>query len=1368
MKKNLLLLFIASLFLSIEAYSITYFSRLNGNWTTTNTWSTVACGGTIAGSLPTASDDVVICAGHAITMSGNPGNCKSLTVNGTINWTTAVTTNVGGGGVTINSGGNIIGTVAGTLVANGDLTVNGTMTSTTVVISIQATNNIFGNGSVGKLSVTTATATNNGTLDVRVNLSGTGSLVQAAGATLNLGGTVSITTLDAAAPGNTVNYNATGPQTIFCASYNNLSVSNSGSKTLSCGTTILGNVNIGTGAALAGSNFSHTVKGDWINNGSFTSGTSTITLDGTITQAIKGISSTSFNNLILSNTSFATICSTNVAVNSALTISAGAILDPDPFAVISGTGTLTGSGKVNITRTIATPDFNSQYTMTSKNLSALTVDYNGAGNQGVNSLSYYHLVLSNSGTKTASGNITVNGNLINNSGVSFDAGIYSHILTGNWENHGTFVSGTSTITFNGTTSINGSSENTFNHISINSAKSLTAPAFANFNVNGNFTNNGGTFNHNSGSVTFAGASGQTLSGSTTFYDLILSKTGSSTVTFSGNTTIQNNFNLTSGNAVVAGIDFSVNDTTTVSSVLDFNNGIGIKTFNTITINPGGAWGNSGNEDITITGNLNSNGTFTSGNGTYTFNGTSPQSVGGNSSIVFNSLTINNSSLSGVAFNTPVDVNGILTLTNGILKTSPGNILTMNNGSSSTSGSVNSFVNGPMRKTGTTAFVFPIGDNNNTKRWRRLGIGASATVTTFRAAYGEQVPSNRSTLDGTLKTVSSIEVWRLDRVSGTGDVPITLYWEQADESGIDDCTNLRIANWDGTKWKNTFEGNSTVSGLCTGSNSGSIATTINATSFGSFTFGSVSNSLNSFNYKYYWVAGAGNWSDFGNHWSKTPNGALDRPFKPRGYDDVYFDTSSFTGPGQLLTVDVNCCMKSINFLSPPNLPVMIGTGSVQVGSNNTPGTAGAITGTSNVCEGQTGVVYSVTTVTNATGYTWKYSGTGLTIASGNNTNSITADFSASATPGELTVLPTNTCGEGGTSPVFSVTVSKILTGVTAFANPNPICEGSLLTLTGGGTGATTWSWTGPNAFSSALQSPTITGISTAGAGVYTLTASNACGSAAPVSTASVTVNTVPTTASAGPNQNPCNVTTTALAGNTPSVGTGVWSVVSGAATITTPSSPTSGVSGLTIGSSATLRWTISNSPCTPSMDDVIINVSALPTTANAGPDQNVCVSSTTLAGNTPAVGTGVWSLISGTGTITDPAFANSGVTGLGAGVNTFRWTISNSPCAASTDDVIITLNSLPPATTANAATGITTNSFTANWNSEPSATEYFLDIATDAGFISFVPGYNNLNVGNMVAYIVTGLTSSTTYYYRVRASNGCGSSFSSNTISATTQ
>jgi len=85
----------------------------------------------------------------------------------------------------------------------------------------------------------------------------------------------------------------------------------------------------------------------------------------------------------------------------------------------------------------------------------------------------------------------------------------------------------------------------------------------------------------------------------------------------------------------------------------------------------------------------------------------------------------------------------------------------------------------------------------------------------------------------------------------------------------------------------------------------------------------------------------------------------------------------------------------------------------------PAAAGAITGSATVCSGAQAVAYSVGTIAIATGYTWTLPA-GATIAGGANTNAITVNFGTAS--GNVSVVGTNACGSGYTSPAYAVNVS----------------------------------------------------------------------------------------------------------------------------------------------------------------------------------------------------------------------------------------------------------------------------------------------------------------------------------------------------------
>jgi PKD repeat protein len=190
-------------------------------------------------------------------------------------------------------------------------------------------------------------------------------------------------------------------------------------------------------------------------------------------------------------------------------------------------------------------------------------------------------------------------------------------------------------------------------------------------------------------------------------------------------------------------------------------------------------------------------------------------------------------------------------------------------------------------------------------------------------------------------------------------------------------------------------------------------------------------------------------------------------------------------------------------------------------------------------------------------------------------------------------------------------------------------------------------------------------------ILTSTGNGTCG--AEKDTMLVTISHTSTKANAGPDKTICGITSTTISGNTPAVGSGKWTVVSGAATITDPNAATTTVTGLTNpGASYTFRWTITNAACIPSSDDVVITIDLLPTPSNAGTDKTICnTSSSTLAGNTPVVGTGLWTVVSGTASVTTPSSPTSGVTGLIPGDTVvFKWTITKGLCSNSSTVKII--------------------------------------------------------------------------------------------------
>ena len=174
-----------------------------------------------------------------------------------------------------------------------------------------------------------------------------------------------------------------------------------------------------------------------------------------------------------------------------------------------------------------------------------------------------------------------------------------------------------------------------------------------------------------------------------------------------------------------------------------------------------------------------------------------------------------------------------------------------------------------------------------------------------------------------------------------------------------------------------------------------------------------------------------------------------------------------------------------------------------------------------------------------------------------------------------------------------------------------------------------------------------------------------------------------TANAGLDQLNLTTLTTTLQGNTPDVGTGHWSILSGTGgAVADTLNPVSAFTGVE-GKSYLLEWAV-YSQCPTVRDSVAISI-ACPT-AEAGPNQvDVPGTSTTLQGNTPFAGSGLWTISSGQGgQIVSPTDPNSTFTGLpGITGYSLYWTVTSTNCATVFDWVHINFNCGQPPTTANA-------------------------------------------------------------------------------------
>ncbi len=338
-----------------------------------------------------------------------------------------------------------------------------------------------------------------------------------------------------------------------------------------------------------------------------------------------------------------------------------------------------------------------------------------------------------------------------------------------------------------------------------------------------------------------------------------------------------------------------------------------------------------------------------------------------------------------------------------------------------------------------------------------------------------------------------------------------------------------------------------------------------------------------------------------------------------------------------------------------------------------------------------------------------------------------------------------------------TIANAGTDQTLCGNPSTALSGNPILV---GTGQ--WSQvSGTAAVITDINDPatTVTGLI---AGTYVFQWRSANGTCSSIDNVSIFITAAPTVSLAGPDQDICLFSPINLTANSPAIGTGVWTQISGnLATIQTPNTPSTSITGVVAGAYG-FRWTITNGTCPPSSDDIIINVNDLPSLALAGADQSLCnLTLATMSAVPATTGTGVWTFVNGPNTpvITDPADPNTIITGLIPGTYVFDWTISNGPCTSS-DQAQVLIASTP--TTANAGSDQSlcgTSTVTLEGNNAFAGTGTWTRVSGPN-----TPAITNINAEGTT---VTGLVSGT-YVFRWTISNGaCLSTFDNVQIIVTT-
>jgi hypothetical protein len=364
--------------------------------------------------------------------------------------------------------------------------------------------------------------------------------------------------------------------------------------------------------------------------------------------------------------------------------------------------------------------------------------------------------------------------------------------------------------------------------------------------------------------------------------------------------------------------------------------------------------------------------------------------------------------------------------------------------------------------------------------------------------------------------------------------------------------------------------------------------------------------------------------------------------------------------------------------------------------------------------------------------------------------------------QVTTLQGN-CGNGVASNAFTQTVTNLPTA--ALSGTQSICNGNAaqvsVTLTGTAPWSLTYTASGQSSVNvSATASPYVITSTPVGNVTYSLnTITDACATGNVNGTHVIQNITRPTVVLTG-NNTINNGTSTNLSFSL--TGPSPWSLTySNGTTNTTVTGLTNSPYVVTVSptSNTTYTATAVSSSCTGTASGsaaIQVNTQAVAVISGT---QTVCAG--TSATLTVALsGPGPYNLVWTNGS------SQFTVNGLTSSAYLFSVTpaqnttyslvsVSNILPGLASGQAMVSLLQIPAAPSGLSASAPTCSGVTLNWTAVSGATQYFLDVANDSLFTSFLGGYQNQNVGNATQVNLTGLNIGQTVYFRVRSVGICG-------------